>query len=161
MDYLLIGEMAEAAGVSRDTLRHYERKGVLSRPVRSPKGYRLYSTNLVERVKMIRRALAVGFTLDEIARIFAERSRGNAPCREVYALAVTKLENVRERICEMETLRGELENLVLEWDGKLEGVSETEPVHLLKTLANSSTNALENRKRPAFENLRRKNKKGK
>lgn len=157
----MIGELAELAGVSRDTLRHYERKGVLSRPVRSPKGYRLYSANLVERVKMIRRTLAVGFTLDEIARIFAERSRGNAPCREVYALAATKLENVKERISEMETLRDELANLVLEWDGKLEGVSETEPVHLLKTLANSSTDALENRKRPAFENLRRKNKKGK
>lgn len=157
-DFLLIGELAEATGVSRDTLRHYERKGVLSRPARSPKGYRLYSANLVERVKMIRRALSVGFTLDEIARIFAERSRGNAPCREVYALAVTKLENVRERICEMETLRGELENLVLEWDGKLEGVSETEPVHLLEDLAGSSKKALENRKRPSSENLRRKNK---
>ncbi len=68
-DFLLIGELAEAMEVSRDTLRHYERKGVLARPVRSPKGYRLYSVGLVERVKMIRRALAVGFTLDEIARI--------------------------------------------------------------------------------------------
>lgn len=160
-DFLLIGELAEVAGVSRDTLRHYERKGVLLPPLRSVNGYRLYSADLVERVKMIRRALAVGFTLDEIARIFAERSRGNAPCREVYGLAVTKLENVRERIREMEVLRGELENLVLEWDGKLEGVSETEPVHLLKTLANSSNNALENQKRPASENLRRKNNKGK
>lgn len=160
-DFLLIGELAEAAGVSRDTLRHYERKGVLSRPVRSPNGYRLYSADLVGRVKMIRRALAVGFTLDEIARIFAERSRGNVPCREVYALALTKLGNVSERISEMEVLRGELENLVLEWDGKLEGASETEPVHLLETLTNSSNNALENRKRPASENLHQKNKKGK
>lgn len=160
-DFLLIGELAEATGVSRDTLRHYERKGVLARPVRSPNGYRLYSANLIERVKMIRRALAVGFTLDEIAQIFAERSRGNAPCREVYALAVTKLENVKERISEMEVLRGELESLVLEWDGKLVGVAGTEPVHLLETLADSSKNSLENRKKPASENLRRKNKKGK
>ncbi len=159
MDFLLIGELAEATGVSRDTLRHYERKGVLARPVRSPKGYRLYSVGLVERIKMIRRALAVGFTLDEIARIFVERERGNAPCREVYALAVTKLETVKERICQMEVLRGELENLVLEWDGKLESISETEPVHLLETLANSSKNTLENRKRPTSENLRRKSNK--
>ncbi len=161
MDFLLIGELAKVTGVSRDTLRHYERKGVFSRPVRTPNGYRLYSADLVERVKMIRRALAVGFTLDEIAKIFAERSRGNAPCREVYALAVNKLENVKERICEMETLRGELESLVLEWDGKLEGVSEAEPVYLLETLANSTNNNLENRKRSASENLRRKNNKGK
>lgn len=160
-DFLLIGELAEAAGVSRDTLRHYERKGVLSRAARSSNGYRLYSVSLIERVKMVRRALAVGFTLDEIAQIFAERSRGNAPCREVYALAASKLENVRERISEMEVLRGKLENLVLEWNEKLEGIAETEPVHLLETLADSSKNALENRTRPASENLRRKNKKGK
>lgn len=160
-DFLLIGELAEIAGVSRDTLRHYERKGVLARPLRSPNGYRLYSANLIERVKMIRRALAVGFTLDEIAQIFAERCRGNAPCREVYSLAVAKLENINERIFEMEALRGDLESLVLEWDGKLEGVAETEPVHLLETLADSSKNALENRTRPVSENLRRKNKKGK
>lgn len=158
-DFLLIGELADLTEVSRDTLRHYERKGVLPPPVRSPNGYRLYSASLVERVKLIRRSLAVGFTLDEIARIFAERSRGNAPCREVYALALTKLENVRERISEMEVLRGELENLVLEWDGKLESISETEPVHLLETLANSSKNTLENRKRPTSENLRRKSNK--
>lgn len=157
----MIGELAEVAGVSRDTLRHYERKRVLSRPIRSSNGYRLYSADLVERVKMVRCALAVGFTLDEIAKIFAERECGNVPCRDVYALALTKLENVKERICEMEVLRGELENLVVEWYGKLEGVSETEPVHLLKTLANSSNNALKNRKRPPSENLRRKNKKGK
>lgn len=112
-DFLLIGELAEVMGVSRDTLRHYERKGVLSRPVRSPNGYRLYCADLIEGVKMIRRALAVGFTLDEIAQIFAERERGNVPCREVFVLALTKLENIKERICEMEVLRSELENLVM------------------------------------------------
>lgn len=157
-DFLLIGELAEATRVSRDTLCHYERKGVLVRPVRSPKGYRVYSASLVERVKMIRRALAVGFTLDEIAQIFAERSLGNVPCREVHALAKTKLENVKERISEMEMLRDELASLIERWGEKLEGVSETEPVHLLEDLAGLSKKALENRKRPSSENLRRKNK---
>ncbi|MCA1601762.1 MAG: MerR family transcriptional regulator [Acidobacteria bacterium] len=50
----------------RDTLRHYERKGVLPRPQRSPNGYREYPAAALERVRMIRRALAVGFTLDEL-----------------------------------------------------------------------------------------------
>ncbi len=159
-DFLLIGELAEAAGVSRDTLRHYERKGVLERPVRSQKGYRLYSVDSVERVKTIRRALAVGFTLDEIARVFAERSRGNAPCREVYALAATKLDNVRERISEMEKLRDELENLIFEWDKKLGQVSQDEPVHLLEDLADLSNEGVEKRRKLTAENLRRQNEKG-
>lgn len=160
-DVLLIGKLANLTAVSRDTLRHYERKGVLPRPVRSPKGYRLYSASLVERVRLIRRALAVGFTLDEIARIFAERERGNAPCRDVYALAATKLENVKLRLGEMEKLRDDLENLVFEWDKKLEKVSEDTPVHLLEDLPVSFENGSENQRKPPAENLRRQNKKGK
>jgi DNA-binding transcriptional MerR regulator len=160
-DFLLIGELADSTGVSRDTLRHYERKGVLPRPVRSPNGYRLYPSEFIERVKLIRRALAVGFTLDEIARIFAERERGNAPCREAYSLAVAKLEDVGKRISEMEMLRDDLENLVLGWNKKLGKISGNEPAYLLEDLAALSKNGLENREKSVGENLRRKNEKGK
>lgn len=111
---MLIGELAEISAVSRDMLRHFERKGVLPPSVRSPKGYRLYSLESVERVKLVRRTLAAGFTLDEIARIFAERERGNAPCRKVYELTTAKLESVKFRLREMEMLRDELENLLVE-----------------------------------------------
>lgn len=159
--FLQIGELAKLTEISRDTLRHYERKGVLPRSARSLNGYRLYSSEIVERVKLIRRALAVGFTLDEIARIFAERKRGNAPCREVYALAFAKLEDVGIRISEMEMLRDDLENLVGDWNKKLSIVSGNEPAHLLEDLTDSSKNGLENRKKPVGGNLRRKNKKGK
>lgn len=155
---LLIGELAEIAGISADTLRHYERKDVLPPPARSAKGYRLYTPAHIESVKLIRRALAVGFTLDEIARIFAERDRGKAPCREVYTLAANKLAAVKERIIELETMRSELENLVTEWDEKIEKASEDEPVRLLEDLADSSENGFGNRKRKdTAENLRRKN----
>lgn len=159
-EVFLIGKLAEAAGTSRDTLRHYERKGVLKPPLRSAKGYRLYSPAHVERIKMIRRALAVGFTLDEIARIFAERERGKAPCREVYALAAKKLNSVNERIIELEAMRGELETLVAEWDEKLQKASENKPVRLLEDLAGAHPMCSEdsdNRKvKRTAENLRRK-----
>ncbi len=160
-DFLLIGELADLIGVSRDTLRHYERKGVLPYPVRSPKGYRRFSFEVIERVKLIRRALSVGFTLDEIARVFAERERGNAPCREVYSLAVAKLEDVGKRISEMEILRDDLEKLVGGWNEKLGKVSGKEQARLFEDLAASSQNGLENRKKSFGENLRRKDKKGK
>jgi MerR family mercuric resistance operon transcriptional regulator len=159
-DFLLIGELADLSEVSRDTLRHYERKGVLPLPVRSANGYRLYSAQSVERVRLIRRCLAVGFTLDELARIFAERKRGNVPCREVYSLVAGKLENVKRQIVEMEVLRDELENLVTEWDKKLEEVSENAPAHLLEDLAVSLKFDGSNRKKTTAGNFRRQNKKG-
>src|SRR5579864_8909938 len=109
------GELAKLLGVSRDTLRHYERKRVLPRPARSPNGYREYSEDAVERIRVIRRALAVGFTLDELARIFQSRSEGGVPCKSVRHLAVTKLAQLRERIKEMRALESQLQKLVGEW----------------------------------------------
>jgi MerR family transcriptional regulator, copper efflux regulator len=58
------GELARSAGVSPDTLRHYERLGILKEPPRTSAGYRLYSADALSRVLLIRNALAVGFTLD-------------------------------------------------------------------------------------------------
>ena len=69
------GELAELAGVSSDTLRHYERKGVLARPLRKANNYRLYPTSALQRVRLILRAIAVGFTLDELASVLSVRDR--------------------------------------------------------------------------------------
>ncbi len=154
-DFLLIGELAELVKVSRDTLRHYERKGVLARPNRSAKGYRLYSAQAVERVRLIRRALAVGFTLDELAQIFAERKRGKVLCRAVHTLVVSKLESVKERLRELELLRDELETLAGDWDKLLAENSDDNPSHLLETLADSSNDISNNRTKQTPENFRR------
>ncbi len=113
------GQLARLAGVSPDTLRHYERKGIL-RPSRALNGYRQYPEAALERVRMVRRALALGFSLDELARIFGERDRGGAPCREVRSLAVRKLEQARARLVELEALCQRLEALLAEWDARLE-----------------------------------------
>jgi len=152
-EFLQIGELAELTEVSRDTLRHYERKGVLPRPARSAKGYRLYSAKAVERVRLVRRALAVGFTLDELARILAEREQGRAPCRDVHALAVSKLENLNERLREMEMLRGELKTIIGDWDERLATKSTDAPGHLLETLAHSSEREIYRRIKTPGENL--------
>jgi DNA-binding transcriptional MerR regulator len=91
------GELARLAGVSSDTLRHYERKGVLPLARRLNNGYRKYPADSIDRVRLIRRALAVGFTLDELAQFLRARDRGLAPCREVRALATEKLTEVESR----------------------------------------------------------------
>ena len=91
------GELARLTGVSSDTLRHYERKGVLPLARRLNNGYRKYPADSIDRVRLIRRALAVGFTLDELAQFLRARDRGLAPCREVRALATEKLTEVESR----------------------------------------------------------------
>src|SRR5579864_2006270 len=88
--FLRSSELAKLAGVSTDTLRHYERVGVLSAR-RSENGYREYSLDAIDRLRLIRSALAVGFTLTELGSIFEVRKRGGAPCHHVRDLAAGKL----------------------------------------------------------------------
>lgn len=133
------GELARLAGVSTDTLRHYERKGVLSVPQRSANGYRVYPRQSLERVRLVRRALGVGFTLDELARILSEHGKGGAPCREVRALAATKLAEVETRLSELIILRDELRATLADWDKRLAKTNAGQRAGLLESLAQSST----------------------
>src|ERR1043166_8680202 len=107
-DSLSSGKLADLAGVSRDTLRHYERKGVLPRPLRGHNGYRRYPPEALQRVQLVRRALSVGFTIDELARVRKVRDAGGAPCEEVRRLAAEKLLNVQAQLRELTELRDEL-----------------------------------------------------
>ena len=75
-------QVARATGVSPDTLRHYERRGLLPPPVRTNAGYRRYSQSTVARVELIQRALVIGFSLEELVDVLAERDSGGAPCRQ-------------------------------------------------------------------------------
>ena len=118
--FYLSEELAELAGISTDTLRHYERRGVLVRPLRKASDYRHYPASALQRVRLIRRAIAVGFTLDELATVLSERDRGGAPCIEVRTLAAAKLADVETRLREMSELRKELRAVLKGWDKRLE-----------------------------------------
>jgi DNA-binding transcriptional MerR regulator len=134
-DALRSGELARLAGVSTDTLRHYERKGVLSRPQRTPNGYRCYPPAALARVQLVRRALAVGFTLEELAAILRAREHGRAPCREVRELAARKLAQIELRLAELIALREELRATLHDWDTRLAHVAAGERAGLLEALA--------------------------
>lgn len=118
---LLIGAVADACGVSVDTIRHYEAKGVIGGVTRDASGYRRYPPEVVNRIRVARKALAIGFSLDELARIFRRRDAGEAPCRNVHALAVRKLEELDERIGMLLELRETLASTVKGWSEKIEG----------------------------------------
>jgi DNA-binding transcriptional MerR regulator len=136
-EFLRSGELAKLAGVSSDTLRHYERKGVLSRPRRTTNGYRQYPPTTLQRIRLIRRALAVGFTLDELANILRVRDGGGAPCHEVRALAASKLSHVEAQLKELIGLRDELRTTLKDWDSRLAGKTPGARAHLLESLVAS------------------------
>jgi len=129
------GELAQLAGVSRDTLRHYERKGVLPRPLRGHNAYRRYPAEALQRVQLVRRALSVGFTLDELAKVLKVRDDGGAPCEEVRSLAAQKLLNVEEQIRELSNLRDELQKTLKDWDARLTRRTRGKRANLLESLS--------------------------
>jgi DNA-binding transcriptional MerR regulator len=91
---LKIGAVAERAGVSVDTVRYYERRGLLSPDRRLPSGYRLYRESVVTRIRLARRLQALGMTLDEVADALRSHDQGDGSC----ASERWRLESVHERI---------------------------------------------------------------
>jgi DNA-binding transcriptional MerR regulator len=134
---LRAGELARLCGVSTDTLRHYERVGVLAKPRRSDAGYRQYPAAAAARVQLVRRALGLGFTLAELARLLRARDRGAPPCREVRALAAVKLEQVEQQLTELAGLRDHLRELLANWDQRLKTTPEGVPAGLLEVELNA------------------------
>ena len=132
-------EVANATGVSTDTLRHYERQGLLPRVARTAAGYRRYPEATIERVLLIQRALVVGFSLEELKRVLTTRDRGGAPCRNVRDLVGQRFAELNRRIEELLTLRDELQELLSDWDARLAGTPNGERAHLLETLGAKPT----------------------
>ena len=129
------GELADLAGVSRDTLRHYERKGVLPRPLRGHNAYRQYPPQALQRVQLIRRAMSVGFTLDELAKVLKVRDAGGAPCEDVRRLAAQKLLNIQNQLRELTELRDDLQNTLKDWDARLARRGPEKRANLLEALS--------------------------
>ena len=118
MPGLLIGELAERTGVPAPTIRYYETLGLLRPPARSTAGYRRYSEEAFEELTFIRKAQALGFSLEEIAEILKLTRAGRTPCERVLSLAHQHLAAVDERIRRLQTFRHQLAEEVEKWDGK-------------------------------------------
>ncbi len=105
---LLRGDVARRAGVHRETIRYYERIGLLPRPARSRSGYRLYPPEVVAHIEFIKRAQSLGFSLDEIRQIIQLSRSGRSPCARVRQLLGAKLKEIDRRIAELTEFRQEL-----------------------------------------------------
>lgn len=107
---LRAGQVADAAGVNRETLRYYERRGLLAEPVRSPGGHRLYPPEAVTVLRVIKAAQRLGFTLDEVADLLrmGQHRHGKKTDAGLQARARTKLAEVEARIEDLNTIRANL-----------------------------------------------------
>jgi DNA-binding transcriptional MerR regulator len=118
-------------------------------------GYRVYESTALDRVMMVRRALAIGFSLDELGEVLRVRERGGAPCRRVRELAAQKLSDVEEQLADILRIRDELQSTLKDWDAQLERSTPGTPSRLLEALASSQNH----KPLPAAQgkrNLRRK-----
>ena len=112
MEQMTIGRLAREADVSTDTVRFYERKGLLSEVARSESGYRQYGEEAVQRLKFIRRAKALGFTLGEISDLLDLNTNDHESCKEAGERAERTIARIDAQIAELGRMRDALGDLV-------------------------------------------------
>lgn len=111
-----IGELSRFAGIGIETLRFYEKSGLLDTPARTYSGYRMYSSEVLDRLKFIKQAQALGFSLDEIKKVIDDARAGHSPCDEVREIVRKRLVELDQRMREMARYRKEMANTLEEWD---------------------------------------------
>jgi MerR family copper efflux transcriptional regulator len=119
MEAMTISKAARAAGVGVETVRFYERRNLIVRPSKPPDGgFRRYPPETIERVRFIRQAQGLGFSLREIEDLLSLRADPATDCGQVRARAVVKLEDVERKIGELERFRRALEELITACPGR-------------------------------------------
>ncbi len=115
IERLLVGQLARLAGVKADTVRYYERQGLLPKPERTATSYRVYDEAALRQLRFIKQAQSLGFSLDEIKRILSLRGEGSETCRCVLAIAEATLSDTEEKLRELQQFRDRLKQAVAEW----------------------------------------------
>ena len=113
---LKIGEVSKRSGIGIEALRFYEKGRLLDSPARTFGGYRVYGEDVLERLAFIKRAQALGFSLEEIRRIIEDARKGESPCDEVREIVRRRMAELDERLRELRRYRKELGETLEEWD---------------------------------------------
>lgn len=112
MDQIMIGTLAKEAAVNLQTIRYYEREGLLAEPVRAPSGYRIFSRDAVRRVRFIKRAQELGFSLNEIKELLSLRLDAHTTSASIRTRAQAKLADVDQKIQHLQAIRASLSHLI-------------------------------------------------
>jgi len=146
------GALAKATGLSPDSIRHYERIGVLPRASRTESGYRVYPASALERVLVVQRALRIGFTLAELAEVLKARDAGGAPCHRVYELAQEKLKGIEADIESLKRTKRYVQRVLVDWEQRIQQTGAGQKSHLLYSLSDAVTKS----GAPAIKSRRKK-----
>jgi MerR family mercuric resistance operon transcriptional regulator len=111
MDHLTIGQVAKNAGVNVETIRFYERQGLIGKPPRRPSGYRQYDPGVIRRIRFIQRGKDLGFSLREITELLSLRVARGSTCADVRARALSKMKDIDTKIMVLQGMRGALVRL--------------------------------------------------
>ena len=130
MASMTIGKLAKRAGVGVETIRFYERRGLIPEPPRRSSGYRQYEEATVLRVQFIRRAKELGFTLKEIEGLLSLRVDSNAPCQDVNRRIEAKIVDIEEKIQMLERMKSTLSSL----DARCQGLGPIGECPILEAL---------------------------
>lgn len=117
METLKVGEVAKQAGVNLQTIHYYERRGLLPKPPRTGSNYRAYPAGAVLRVRFIKRAQELGFTLKEIKELLSLRAAPRTRCGDVRRRAEAKVQDIDERVRTLQAMRRALTKLIGECSG--------------------------------------------
>ncbi len=115
---LTIGKVADQGGVKVQTIRYYERRGLLPKPARTAAGYRKYSDDAIRRLRFIRQAQALGFSLSEIEELLSLRMQSGTTCGDIRKRARQKITTVNDKIEELQRIRDALSKLARACQGK-------------------------------------------
>lgn len=118
MSAMTIGQLAKSAEVGVETIRFYEREGLIEEPPRRASGYRQYPAETVERVRFIRRAKELGFTLKEIKELLSLRAAPRTRCADVRRRAEAKVRDIDEKVRTLQAMRKALTKLIAECSGQ-------------------------------------------
>ncbi len=118
MDKLSIGELAKQANVNIETIRYYERRGLIAEPPRNKSGHRQYSTEAVRRTDFIKKCQTLGFSLKEIEEILELRITADSTCADMKSRVTEKLIDVNKKISELVQIRNALSRLLKNCTGK-------------------------------------------
>ncbi|UAL48780.1 Hg(II)-responsive transcriptional regulator [Sutcliffiella horikoshii] len=99
-----ISELAERCGVNKETIRYYERLGLLSEPFRTKAGYRIYPEEFINRLQFIKRMQELGFSLSEIDKLLGVVDKDNDRCRDMYDFVVLKIDDVQKKIKDLKRI---------------------------------------------------------
>jgi DNA-binding transcriptional MerR regulator len=131
------GALAKAAGLSPDSIRHYERIGVLPRASRTDSGYRVYPASALERILVVQRALRIGFTLAALADVLKARDAGGAPCLRVYQFAQEKLKGIEADLEALKRTKRYVKKVLADWEQRIQKTGAGQKSHLLYSLSDA------------------------